>query len=123
MKIFKRKHTRIDLPLLAEITIYNNPNNLFLVKNVSLSGMFVATHLNIITETKCLIELSSNQSDELINREIYGRVVRQSDNGFGIQFIQMGYETYMMLQTKLIYSCNDPIVLCQEFSSGCPVTN
>jgi len=121
MRIFKRKHTRIDLPLLVKTTFYDNPNNLFLVKNISLSGIFIVTHLNIITGTKCLIELNSNQPDELITREVYGIVARQSDNGFGIQFIRMDHETYMILQTKLLYSCNDPFALCQEFSSDWPV--
>ena len=90
--------------MLVKITFSNNPNNVFLKKDISVSGMSIATHLNIITGTSCLVELKYTQSDELIDREICGKVVRKNDNGFGLQFIRMDYETYMMLQTRLLYS-------------------
>lgn len=122
MKTDKRKHTRVDLPLLVKLTFFNNPNEVFLGKDISVSGMSIATHLNITTGTNCLVELKYNQPDELISREISGKVVRNNKNGFCLQFIRMEYEAYIMLQTELLYSCDNPSTLCEEFSDSCPVT-
>ncbi len=121
IETYERKNIRIDLTFVAYITFYNNLNRLFLVKNISFSGMFVATHLNIVTGIECLIELRSNSPDELLDREICGRVVRQSDDGFGIQFTRMNLEAYMILQARLLYSHRDPFALCEEFTDNCPV--
>jgi hypothetical protein len=121
MKTDKRKYSRVNLTLLVKITFFDNPNKIFLGKDISLSGMFVATHLNIKNGMRCLVELDYNHPNEFINREILSKVVRRSDGGFGVQFLRMDYETHMMLQTRLLYSCSDPSILCEEFSGNSPV--
>ena len=79
-----------------------------------------ASHLNVDTGIYCLLELNSKSPKVLLfNQKISGRVMRGSKDGFGIQFIRMNFETYLMLQQRLLYSCRNSLALCEGFIDNC----
>lgn len=49
-----------------------------------------------------------------------GIVTRQGADGIAIEFAEMSQETYELLQTLLLYGCEDPLMLGEEFATGCP---
>ena len=102
----------LNYPSSPQITFCENSKRIFRIKNISVSGLFLATRLNIAPGSKCIIELNRNW----FNLKIKGEVVRLENSGIGVMFTQMDHKTYMMLQTKLLYCYPYPIILDPELS-------
>jgi len=116
-----RKHARVEFSHPAKVTFADQTSKTIPIKDISLAGLFLLCKNQFFDEEQCVIELTEKWDRMSYTFTILGKVIRSTDQGVAIQFISMEPYTYMMLQTSLIYRCNDPSALGEEFAGTCPV--
>ena len=121
MQTHRRKHARVSFSHTAEITFADQSRETFLIKDISLAGMFLHSHKQFLAEDKCVITVTETWKRTSCTFTIAGRIIRSTAQGTAIQFTSMPAHTYMMLQTSLLYRCHDPLALGEEFAGNCPV--
>lgn len=119
MKNSGRRYERIPLVRIVGINFDDYQRN-YPTEDISLAGMFITGQINQHVGTKCTISLTERWADEQFSMNLTGIIARNELNGIAIQFAEMSQETSDLLQTVLLYSCNDPMSLCEEFAKGCP---
>lgn len=116
-----RKHARVNYSYLAKVTFSDQTRETFPIKDISLAGLFLLCQNQFFLEEQCVIELTEKWTRASYTFTIRGRVIRSTDYGVAIKFVSMHPDTFMMLQTSLLYRCNDPLALGEEFAGTCPV--
>jgi len=116
-----RKHARVNFNSRVEIISADQSSTVFTIKNISLAGLFLQCKKQYFPGEQCTIKLTEKWARTSYTFAISGKVVRTSETGAAIQFTAMKAETYMMLQTFLLYRCRDPLALGAEFAGTCPV--
>lgn len=116
-----RKHARVKFSSLAKITFADQSSESFPINDISLAGLSFRSQNKLFDDEECCIELTENWDRTSYTFTIRGKVVRTTDRGAAIKFLSMQPKTFMMLQTSLLYRCNDPLALGEEFAGTCPV--
>jgi hypothetical protein len=111
-----RKYTRVDFR--RDIHLYFDGKQYIqhTVSDLSLGGMYVKGKFEQQQGDICTVELS-RPDDRLGDIELRARctVVRVSDDGIALRFTSMGHESFLFLQTVLLYEADDPMQLGAEF--------
>ena len=63
----------------------------------------------------CTVELSNPDDEFGIELRAQCSVVRVSESGIALEFLSMGHESFLFLQTALLYEAEDPMQLGAEF--------
>lgn len=63
----------------------------------------------------CTVELSNPENSFGVELRARCTVVRVSDNGIALRFTSMDHESFLFLQTILLYEADDPMLLGAEF--------
>lgn len=119
MKKSGRRHERIRLVRMVEISFPNHQCN-HPTEDISLAGMFIAGKFKQNPGTPCSITLKEKWAEQLYRMEFASTVTRRESDGIAIQFAEMSQEASDLLQTVLLYSCDDPLSLGEEFANGPP---
>ncbi len=109
----RRKHTRVGFTTDIHILLDTDGKQINLKgnsKDLSLKGLFVNTQIKVPAQTKCFVKvyLSGGMSD--IELLINATIVREKDNGMGIEFDSMDVETYSHLKNIVYYNSIDDSV-------------
>lgn len=115
-----RRHARVALSHPVNLSFDEAKPRQHLAKDISLSGMYLVGGTQFYKSSNCLVTISNLPlaQKELI---VIKAVLTRFDNlGFGIQFTKMDYQDYGILQTYLLYGCQDPLVMGEEFMQKCP---
>lgn len=111
-----RKYTRVNFR--RDVHLYFDGKQYIqnTVSDLSLGGMYVKGKFEQQKGDICTVELSC-PDDRLGDIELRARcaVVRVSDDGIALRFISMGHESFLFLQTTLLYEADDPMQLGAEF--------
>ena len=90
----RRKSERLELSLPVTISFADNlyPIKL-LTKDISSGGVFIETDHNLPLSTKVLMEIQltpliANKTDQLTFVKLKGQVLRATDQGMAIQFLE-----------------------------------
>jgi hypothetical protein len=85
------------------------------VNDLSLGGMYVKGAFDQQKGDICTVELSN--PDDNLGIELRARctVVRVTDEGIALEFVSMGHDSFLFLQTILLYEADDPMLLGTEF--------
>ncbi len=116
-----RKHARVNFSSLAKITFADQSSESFPIKDISLAGLSLLCEKQFFHGEQCVIELTEKWDRTSYAFTILGKVIRSTDRGVAVEFMSMHPHTFMMLQTSLLYRCNDPLILGEEFAGTCPV--
>lgn len=116
-----RKHTRVPFSRMVGIN-FNDYQRNYPIEDLSLAGLFVAGQFNQQPGTPCTVTLTERWSEELFSMNFAGIVTRHEVDGIAIEFAEMTHEAYELLQTILLYSCEDPLEFGEEFANDCPFT-
>ncbi len=112
----RRKHTRVSLKLDAELQLDDSVTVTGKLKNISFSGVFMycVNPTNIQVGMTGLLKIFL-KTDPHINI-IYFRcqVVRTTESGAGIRFINTDVEGYQQFKNLMIYNSTDPDTLLDE---------
>lgn len=116
-----RKHARVNFSHPAKVTFADQTSESIPIKDISLAGLFLLCQNRFFDEEQCVIELTEKWDRMSYTFTILGKVIRTTEQGVAIKFLSMEPYTFMMLQTSLLYRCNDPLALGEEFAGTCPV--
>ncbi|MCI5133042.1 MAG: PilZ domain-containing protein [Candidatus Electrothrix sp. EH2] len=110
-----RQYTRVnfqrDVHLYFEEKEYIHHS----VNNLSLGGMYVKGRFEQQKGDMCIVELSDPEKQFGVELRARCTVVRVSDEGIALEFTSMPHESFLFLQTALLYEAEDPMQLGAEF--------
>jgi hypothetical protein len=114
----KRDTTRVEFHNRAELEI----EGLVLsgtVEDLSLKGLFVKTEasqqpIQIGQEVKVTIHFSGTTSN--LSIDVQGKVVRLTQDGIGIEFTDMEFDSFVHLRNVVAYNAGDEDAIMDEFS-------
>jgi hypothetical protein len=86
-------------------------------ENVSLKGLFFQTTENLDLGKNVQISLFLHGQEDVSVR-IRGKVVRQQEGGFGVQFGGMNFSTFMHLKTIVSLLVGDEGLVVSEFANS-----
>jgi hypothetical protein len=110
-----RKYTRVDFRRDVHLCFEGKKYTHNTVNDLSLGGMYVKGEFDQQQGDTCTVELS-NPADNLgIELRARCTVVRVTEEGIALEFTSMGHESFLFLQTTLLYEADDPMLLGTEF--------
>jgi len=90
------------------------------VKDLSLTGMFVLGTFQQKVGEHCLVKLLQKGVDSELKLLALANVVWTNDEGVGIEFTSMSFDSYLFLQVTLLYEADEPIAIGLELPEECP---
>lgn len=114
-----RINKRIPLLRSVAITVNKSQARLYATKDISLSGMFILGKFIHNPRGVCTIALQESWADRQFILNLVGKVTRLDWDGIAIRYTEMDQETYSLLQTLLLYECNNPTTMGEEFVQDC----
>ncbi len=121
LKTYGRKNERINLSRVAGVSFFEDQRHNCPIHDISLTGMLITSRLKYPIGTSCSITLDEQWSGQMFTMSFTGKVARHSQDGIAIQFSEMALKPYALLQTVLLYGCNNPLVQDQEFTTAYPL--
>ncbi len=116
----KRKFSRIyfhrEVTLDCRSDIYGPCR----IRDLSLGGMFVFGHFKLAVGSECKVTFFQTGSSTSLILDATARVSRTEKNGVAIEFTSMSQDSYLYLQTALLYESDDPLAISLEFPDECP---
>lgn len=110
-----RQYTRVDFQKDVHLHFDEKKYVHHTVNNLSLGGMYVKGAFEQQKGDACIVELSNPGNDYGIELRARCTVVRVSEEGIALEFVSMGHESFLFLQTTLLYEAEDPMQLGAEF--------
>ena len=68
----------------------------------------------------CIVNLCQTGASTKLAMHATATVVWTNDYGLAIQFKSMAFDSYMFLQTTLLYEAKDPMFIGLELPADCP---
>ena len=119
-QVHKGMFTRIEFTRNVSIHFQKNSYGPCSLRNLSLGGMFVVGNFKEEVDAIChLVFMQTGASSELTLRAS-AKVIRVDSDGVAIEFTSMSNDSYMFLQTSLLYQAEDPFSLSLEFPEETP---
>lgn len=84
-------------------------------RNLSLGGLFIEGSLDIPTGESCRLELHETGVHSSLILTFIGTVVRREPDGVGVKFTSMEADSFMFLQTMVLYFSDEPIGVAEQF--------
>ncbi len=108
----RRRHTRVGFATAIHILFDADGKQVKLTadsKDLSQRGIFVFADKKFAAGTKCIVKIFLTGGIDKIELLMNATIVRQTDNGMGIEFDSMDVETYSHLKNIVYYnSVDDP---------------
>lgn len=115
-----RKFTRIEMVQQTRLDFQDASYDPCRIKDLSLTGMFVLGAIEQQAGDECTIRYSQTCSSSHFYFKAKARIVRASSDGVAIEFVSMPLDSYMLLQTTLLYESVDPLEIGMELPEDCP---
>ena len=109
----RRQFIRVDVHRDAHL-YFGARNYRHSINNLSLGGMFVTGSSKQKPGDLCRIRFSSSGIQENEDFDAAASVVRVSEDGMALHFTSMGLDSFLRLQTMLLYETGDSLVLGEE---------
>ncbi|WP_339135455.1 MAG: PilZ domain-containing protein [Candidatus Electrothrix sp. GW3-4] len=111
-----RHYTRVDFQRDVHLYFDGKKYIHHTVNNLSLGGLYVKGAFEQQQGDTCTVELSNPDNNQLgIELRARCSVARVDDDGIALEFTSMGHESFLFLQTTLLYEAEDPMQLGAEF--------
>ncbi|MBM9535764.1 PilZ domain-containing protein [Desulfobulbus alkaliphilus] len=118
----KRRHARVDCNRSVRIVGGQKVLGPYPIKNLSLGGIFVQADIDIPVGEQCRLQMRHTGSQASFILTFSGKILRREPDGIGLAFVEMERDSFMFLQTLVLYSSEDPTRIaenfCEDFASG-----
>jgi len=88
------------------------------VVDLSLGGLKLAGDLGVEPGLECQLELREEGRHSCLILRFRVRVVWRRSDMTGLEFVSMDDDGYMLLQTMLLYSADDPLAVSNQFEES-----
>jgi hypothetical protein len=111
-----RKFHRVVFTRTVTIAIGDRQFKQLRAKNLSLGGLFIEGVLDgVRVGDDCHLTLTESGRRSTLLLQFEGKITRVEDKGVGVEFTAMEDDSYMFLQTMLLYSSDDPLGVVADF--------
>ena len=90
------------------------------IRVLSLLGMFIAGSFDASVYDICTVELRETGSNSCLTMNFTARIARVEQDGMVLEFQDMQPDSYMFLQTIILYATPDPLRVAEEFLGDFP---
>lgn len=112
----KRRFTRVVFSRTVKLVVDEVVVGEYIARNLSMGGLFVECEgLALAVNTKCLIELREQGLHSSLILRICAKIIRVEDHGVAVEFTDMEDDSFMFLQTMVLYASDDPIGVAEDF--------
>lgn len=116
----RRKFHRIKFNGQVSVEIGDESYDCCHVRNLSLTGMYVAGDFKHDKAGGCLINFVRDENPEKIYLRAAGEVVWGNEEGIGLKFTAMKMDHYQLFVTTLINNAELPVVVLGQLPPECP---
>ena len=116
----KRSYARVLFNRKARLILHGRIYEERPIKNLSLIGMFVAGSFDAELHDICTVELHETGRHTCLTLSFIAKIVRIEKDGLGLEFENMQPDSYMFLQTMILYATQDPLSIAEEFLEDFP---
>jgi hypothetical protein len=111
----KRRHERVIFTRSVKVFAQDILQGQFPARNLSLGGLFIEGDISIPVGENCRLELYETGRRSSLILNFCGTVLRREKDGVGVKFTSMEDDSFMFLQTMVLYSSDDPIGVAEHF--------
>ena len=86
-----------------------------MVDNLSMKGMFLTAGKTLSGESPLEIALNLSGSSSLLSIRLKGRVVRETEAGTAIEFLEMDLDSFTHLRNIIALNSDDPDAAYEEY--------
>ncbi|HHB76269.1 MAG TPA: PilZ domain-containing protein [Desulfobulbus sp.] len=116
----KRSYARVLFNRKARLILHDKVYEDQPIKNLSLIGMFIAGSFDAALNDICTVELHETGRHTCLTLSFIAKIVRVEKDGLGLEFENMQPDSYMFLQTMILYATQDPLSVAEEFLEDFP---
>ena len=110
----KRKMSRVDFKVDATIKI-NETTTKCKVKDLSLSGIYLLTDIDLNLGEKPAIHLKITSGSTSGQLSLVGEVIRKDTFGIAFEFLKLPLDSYLFLRNIVVYNSGDAEAVDQEY--------
>lgn len=111
----KRKSIRVIFTRNVKVVIGDVSQGLYPIRNLSIAGLYIEGKFEIVPGAPCRLELHETGRNSSLILTFHATVVRVEDQGIAVEFDEMEEDSFMFLQTMVLYSSDDPIGVAENF--------
>lgn len=121
----QRRFSRVKMVQQVRLGFQHTSYGPCRIKDVNLTGMFVFGKFYQRAGDECIVEYSQTRSASHFYFKARAVIVRTIRAGVALEFISMPMDSYVLLQSTLLFEAVDPLTLVQELPADCPfeITN
>jgi len=116
----KRQFIRVEISQQAILEFADKKYNPCRLKDLSLTGMVLFGKFQQQAGDECIVRFSQKSTSSCFYFKACARVVRTTEDGLAIEFVSMPLDSYMLLQTTLLYTAVDPLEIGLQLPENCP---
>jgi hypothetical protein len=113
-----RRYTRVIFTRCVKLFFKGIVLGKYPARNLSQGGLFIEGDINIPIGEDCGLELYETGRHSSLILTFSGKIVRHEKDGVGIEFTSMKEDSFMFLQTMVLYSSDDPVGVAERFLEG-----
>lgn len=111
----KRKSIRVIFTRNVKVIVDDVSRGLYPIRNLSIAGLYIEGNLDIEPGSPCRLELHETGRNSSLILTFHATVVRIEEAGIAVEFNEMEEDSFMFLQTMVLYSSDDPIGVAENF--------
>jgi|GEM_PF-938671 len=111
-----RQHTRVVFTRTLRLYIDDARVGEYAARNLSMGGVFMeGDNLNLQPGAQCSLELHEEGQQSSLILKFSAKIIRVEHTGIAVEFLDMEDDSFMFLQTMVLYASDDPIGIAQDF--------
>ena len=113
-----RKYTRVIFTRCVKLFFRGKVLGKYPARNLSQGGLFIEGDINIPVGEEFGLELYETGRHSSLILNFSGKIARREEDGAGVEFTSMKEDSFMFLQTMVLYSSDDPVGVAERFLEG-----
>ena len=120
----KRRHARVIFTRTVRLSVNDSLLGEFPARNLSMGGLFIDNStLADVVDGECQLELHEKGEHSSLILKFSAKVVRVEQAGVGVEFTDMEDDSFMFLQTMVLYASDDPLGIAKDFLEDFPLVS
>jgi hypothetical protein len=116
----RRRYSRVAVNREGWLTAQDEKQHFEQITNLSMGGVCLRGKSSFRPGDLCTLKLHEDGRHTTRIIEFCAEVIRASDDTVALKFVQMDVDSYMFLQTIILYNADDPLGIVTEFQDDFP---
>jgi len=111
----RRRYSRVSVNQSGWLLVDNGKQHVAMIQDLSIGGALLKGVRTLHPGMQCELELNDNDINVAQVIKLSAEVIRVDSTELALKFVDMDKESYMFLQTMLLYKVDDPLSIVTEF--------